>query len=211
MTDPTAGAVSPLTVTDRSGHQIEIYWRAPSMWSGSMPDGLAPAERARRDRLRRAADRHRFAAAWWLTRQVLGQRTGRDPATLTFTRRCRRCGDPDHGKPRLVGDGPEFNLSHSGDRVLLAVSDHAEVGVDVEQRARALTDLRGYILHPDERVEDLDLLRVWTRKEALLKASGDGLVIPMRQIRHEPTDGSEVRDLDAGPDYAAAVAWRSLA
>ena len=95
------------------------------------------------------------------------------------------------GKPGFADDAPDhvrsvhFNASHSGEHLVVACSTSGPVGVDVEQ-ARALdaAAVAGYALAPRERARlstlpDAELprvlLRVWTRKEALLKADGVGL------------------------------------
>ncbi len=159
------------------------------------------------ERLRLPADRARFVTAWTLARHVLSRTVGRAPVDLVFTRECVLCGHPSHGKPRLLDSTVDFSLSHAGDRVLLAVSETLLVGVDIEERARPIGDLAGQILHPDESGSTEDLLRVWVRKEALLKASGHGLVKPMTQLSlANPPVGSSTNDLPVGGRYLAAVA-----
>ena len=118
----------------------------------------------------------------------------------------------ENGKPRLAGSGGlEFNLSHSGELALVAVSRQRPVGVDVE-REKADRDL----LALAERAlgaEDVAAVRAaapadraavfyaaWTRHEARLKCLGAGLFGPA------PTAPTVVEDVDAGPGYAAAVA-----
>jgi 4'-phosphopantetheinyl transferase len=178
-------------------------------------------EQARFARFRRAEDRARYAAARVLSRTVLGGLLDRDPAALRFDRTCEHCGCA-NGRPRLVGgDGLEFSVSHAGDRVLLAVSPETRIGVDVEEHGRADV-LRGtlsareltYDLTPDE------LTVRWTRKEALLKATGHGLSVAPDTVTlsrdgtslvgwTDPRPGpSQVRfhSLDVGPGYEASVA-----
>lgn len=147
-------------------------------------------------------------------RRTLGQLTGADPAALRFERHCARCGTAEHGKPALVADAaPRFSLSHAGDRVVLAVCPDRPVGVDVESADRAIDELRRLVLHPDEPpATGLDLLWVWTRKEALLKATGEGLARPMTAVdlgAHDLGVGGQpftVHDLATDSGYVAAVA-----
>lgn len=196
-------------------------WWAPPIDPATAPalvGLLDPAERERLDRFRRAADRARYLAAHALGRLVLAEATGTAPAELAFDRTCR-CG-AQHGKPTLPG-GPQFSLTHAGDLVGLAVHDDP-VGVDVEQ-VRPLTDLAAMAEHvcsPAEAVADADaFFTLWTRKEALLKATGDGLSTPMSSITLGPagvagwTGGGApegpvwLHDLDPpAPGYRAAVA-----
>lgn len=96
------------------------------------------------------------------------------------------------GKPRLEGDGLHFNLSHEDGMGLLALSPDGPVGVDLEHRKRA-GDLSGCatsFCHPDElaalpnskELRDQELLRIWTMKEALLKARGTGFSIAPEEV-----------------------------
>jgi 4'-phosphopantetheinyl transferase len=180
-------------------------------------------ERVRLARLRRPADRARYLAAHALVRLVLAPLAGTAADALAFDRTCR-CGAP-HGKP-VLPDGPGFSLSHAGELVGVAVRVDGPVGLDVEQ-VRDVADLDALAEHvrsPAERARgDLDpaaFFRTWTRKEALVKATGDGLTAPMTAITladHEP--GVEqwtgpgapsgpmwLHDLSPAPDHPAAVA-----
>lgn len=107
-------------------------------------------------------------------------------------RRCRLCGHSDHGKPRLV-DSAEFDLSiaHAGAALVVAVGRGSTVGVDVETTDRLRFDLRsaGGVFSASESVllaqaKDWRLLSLalWTRKEAVVKATGWGLVYPLDQV-----------------------------
>jgi 4'-phosphopantetheinyl transferase len=139
---------------------------------------LDAQERERLGRFRREVDAARYLAAHALTRVVLGDRLGRDPAHLVFDRTCR-CGEP-HGKPRVAG-GPGFSFTHAGAVVGVAVLDGGPVGLDVEP-VRAMPDLDGVARHVGAPAEPAAFFRAWTRKEALLKATGDGLASPMAAI-----------------------------
>ncbi|MFB7330316.1 4'-phosphopantetheinyl transferase family protein [Streptomyces adustus] len=137
-------------------------------------------DRARRRRILREADRDRALAAWVLARLVLGERLGRDPAALRFDRTCAHCGDPDHGKPVVESAGPglDFSLSHAGGLAVVAVSDRT-VGLDIEDATAGVRPLDA-ALTARERAACPDyagFVRLWTRKEAVLKAAGKGLDI----------------------------------
>lgn len=82
----------------------------------------------------------------------------------------------DNGKPYLPG-GPFFNISHADGMVLLAVSELGEIGCDVERIDRPLRNeeaIRRKIAQPGE--EDVPLLTLWVKKEAVFKAGGLGRV-----------------------------------
>jgi 4'-phosphopantetheinyl transferase len=185
--------------------EVEVGWREPSL---AEEDALVGVEGARAAAYLRDADRARFGTGVALSRAVLAEKLGVAPGDVPLDRTCPRCGKP-HGAPRLPGGSPHLSISHSGDRVVLAVSD-VPVGVDVERLDRKVdsTRLAKRVLLPEERdgIETpLDFLRAWTRKEAVVKATGEGTsVLP----RADPP-GIAVTNVYVGDDYVAAVAARA--
>jgi 4'-phosphopantetheinyl transferase len=149
---------------------------------------LAPADLRRRSRLRQAADRHRLTVAAVLVRVVVGAHAGVPPADLWIDRTCPGCGGQ-HGKPRLAAlPDVHFSVSHSAGNVAVAVGLDGPVGVDVEETVpfdpAELEGLAACTLAPEERAALARLpaagrpgafTAYWTRKEALVKATGDGL------------------------------------
>ena len=213
-----------------AGDTCDVWWAAP-VDPGSAPALCAlldPLERERLARFRRPADQARYLAAHALTRLVLGPLVGRPPAALVFDRRCR-CGEQ-HGKPTLP-NGPDFSFTHGGDLVGVAVRvTGGAIGLDVEP-VRPLTDMAGMVRHVSSPAElargapaGLDaFFACWTGKEALLKATGEGIAAPMSEITLGPA-GVEawvgasapagpvwLRDLRALPGYKAAVAGLGIA
>ncbi len=129
--------------------------------------------------------RARARAARTLLRLVAASYLGCDPAEVPIRRAaCAFCGG-EHGKP-VVGTAPmHANLSHAGSAVAVAVAS-AEVGVDIElpERTGDVVRLASRFFSPDETAwvadaveveRDLRFLRLWVRKEALLKATGEGI------------------------------------
>ena len=161
---------------------------------------LSAAERERAARLTAAP---RWIVARAALRIVLGRQLGIAPGEVEFA------AGP-HGKPELPGARLRFNLSHSGDRALVAVADGIEVGIDVERTsrrsraiARTLTEGERAALHGDEH---LALLRIWCRKEALAKAIGGGLGWAPETFDTSRPEGFALTDLDPGPGYVGALA-----
>lgn len=189
-------------------------------------------ERSRHDRLYRPADRARFTAAHALARVAIGQLRGRPPASVRLRRTCVLCGG-EHGKPQPYEPGLTLSLSHSGDRVVVALGAGDPVGVDVE-RLVAVPDvelLARLALAPAERQpvraapEDRRsalVLTSWCRKEAALKATGHGLTADLTHVEvsagndpakvarwtgsSAPRSPVHLHDLDVGAGYVAAVA-----
>lgn len=181
---------------------------------------LDPVERRRRAGYARAIDQSRFTVATALLRAVAARESGTPPEAVRIERRCRQCGEP-HGKPQLVDIPVHVSVSHAGQRVAVAVTRAAPVGVDVEQvRETDLALLAEAVLADDEPCTRLEEFFVyWCRKEAVVKATGDGLRTPLRTVRvsapHAPARllgyrGAPLRcalaDLDVGAGYAGAVA-----
>lgn len=167
--------------------QVVVWsWRLePEPLSLEVAEGLlSDEEKARGRSFVTAALRHRFVAGRARLRSLLGAHLGLDPHTLVFAENA-------FGKPRLA-DRPSvhFSLSHSGDQAVLAVSNQREIGIDIEcVRPLDHLDLARRYFHPNEvsaieavKAADEQLLaffRIWTLKEAVVKAIGKGLSIPL--------------------------------
>lgn len=175
-------------------------------------------ERARAGRFHFAADRARFLGARGLLRALLGHYLAQPPAEVRL-----RLGAS--GKPSLDAPDPPlyFNVSHSGDWALVALARDTELGVDVEA-ARPLPDLIALaqrFFSPREAAELLGLdaarrecafFRIWTRKEAFVKATGEGIVAGLDRFAVSHDDGTRVRlELFDAPDTAAQWTIRALA
>jgi len=239
------GAISSVShagpAPDETDTACSVWW-ATARPRPELVALLDAAERQRAERLRRTVDRDRYVTAHALVRILLSARTGIPPQALRFETTCHRCGGG-HGKPRLDSDPGDaqvaFNLAHAGNRVVVALTGGLHVGIDVDVVRNLdredLAMLSGEILSTAERVSYAELpscersraLAVWwTRKEAVLKATGDGLAIPPAHIsvtdpgsapavtawdpgRTWPSPMAAVtclRDLSPGAPYVASVA-----
>lgn len=156
---------------------------------------LAPEEIERAGRFRTATLRQQFVASRGILRRILGRCLGEAPGRVRFER-------GPTGKPRLVaGQGIEFNLAHTHDLMLLAVTRDWPVGVDVE-RIRRLNDARGIARRFFTRREadwlhgmsegqlDRAFFDLWTRKEAILKATSAGLGGGLAALELLASDGT---------------------
>jgi 4'-phosphopantetheinyl transferase len=184
-------------------------------------DLLDAGERDRRSRLRRDADRDRFTVGCALLRTLVGAFTGVSPAAVLLDRTCPDCDQP-HGKPVPRNAGTlECSVSHSGDRVVVAVSERAAIGVDVEVVAAKIDDgLAERVLRPSELTALTSLpaadrargfATYWTRKEAILKATGDGLrIAPELFGVSAPLEPPTVLEVDAEANLPRAVSLHTL-
>lgn len=153
---------------------------------------LSADERDRMARFHRDADRDRYAIAHGNLRLLLSSYLGQDPHDLVFA-------TGTHGKPHLVSaPAIEFNLTHSGELALIALSRNRAVGVDVESLGRKGFDIPALarrVLCPREhewlfRIEEHSraqaFLRLWACKEAVSKAAGAGFTAGFAQIETDP-------------------------
>jgi len=113
-------------------------------------------------------------------REVLARYLDEDPAEIELR-------EGPHGKPALADPSSplRFNLSHSGDLALVAVTQGREVGVDIQK------------IKPHR---DIAFYKAWARREAVVKCVGTGLLAAL------PSDPVAVTALNAGFGYAAALA-----
>ncbi len=191
-----------------------------------IPDG----ERAHAEGFRNPSDRVRFVTARALLRTLLAPELSCEAREIRF-----EVGD--HGKPRLHSSHPQdlrFNLSHSGRRVVIALSWQAEVGVDVEQRSsrRNLSAVAARFFSSDEAHQvltrrseaerELAFHTCWCRKEAFVKALGTGISFPLASftVDADPAGSGDLlwianraderkrwgwHPLDAGEGYVGAL------
>jgi 4'-phosphopantetheinyl transferase len=181
-------------------------------------DGLLDDdERQRAARFVFERDRRRFIASHSATRVVLGRQIGIAPASVRYA-------VAERGKPRVV-DAPvdvRFNLSHSGERALLAVAIGREVGVDIEA-TRELSDLVSLaerVFSPSERERLLRssndqreeiFFRLWTRKESFIKALGDGMYFPLAEFEVSSEPAGEQLLLSCAARPNAMGQWTTRA
>jgi 4'-phosphopantetheinyl transferase len=200
------------------------------MWASLRPVGapdlalLSSDEQSRADAIHGREAHRRFVLATVLLRRAVGVATGVSPKSVSIDRRCSRCGRH-HGRPRLPDSALYASITHAGDVVGVAVTPAGPVGLDVESSGdRDLRSIEDLVLAPEERrgAPD-DFYRYWTRKEAIVKATGDGIGIGLasvvvsdpvespRLIRYGGRHGlaAGMRDLAPLPGHPAALAVRT--
>ena len=184
-------------------------WRAALTPTPEIRDALTKSEWMEANRFQHERERERFIATRGLLRLILAKYVEGDPGDLEF---CIGA----FGKPELSSPATalRFNLSHSDDLLLLAVTHGREVGVDLEfmRPEVPFETLADHYFDPDD-AWDLRLLQpadrpwkfydIWTSTEAQLKASGTGIAHGMRVI--DP-DRWSMHKLTPAVGYAAALA-----
>lgn len=207
----------------------QVWWSRPAAADSRLLGLLDDTERTRHGCLLREEDRARFLAAHALVRIVAARHAGVAPRAIRYAAGAA------HSKPRFAGRAAmlEVSIAHSAERVVVAISRGVELGVDVERIGAASEEesLVRSVLCADE-LGELSALaqplrawafcRYWTRKEAILKATGHGLSVePMRIAVTAPTrraalvswDGPgrptqavHLYDLEVEEGYAASLA-----
>lgn len=196
------------------GPGVVAVWK---VWIGGTPDD----ERARAvlsgDELARASkfvfdvDRNRYLAGRLALRRLLGRYLDRPPSDVRFAY-------SSYGKPELPGETLRFNVAHSDDLAIIGLTEQDRLGVDVE-RIHEPEDVEGLASRVFSRRE-LDVFRAlpdasktqgffngWTRKEAFVKALGEGLSHPLDAFDVTLRPGEEPQLIEVGGSPARAAAW----
>src|SRR3989304_5240764 len=171
---------------DLQSHQVDI-WRArlnlPNDSLKVLDATLSADETERAARFHFSADRDRFIIAHGCLRDILARYLHCKPGRLILSVN-------QYGKPVLEDYKLEFNLSHSGDFALVAITSERKVGVDIE-RFRSDIEFESIASRYFSQSEVSELLALtseqkahgffncWTRKEAYIKAHGLGLSLPL--------------------------------
>ncbi len=167
-------------------HVWRLALDQPKALSRELRAWLSAEECQRADRFHRPRDGIRFVVGRAALRDLLGRYTGEVPANLSFD--TGPFGKPTLGKP--AGTNIHFNVSHSHGLAVIALSQGRELGIDLElmrpmdsmdaiaHRFFAAIEYAAYQEQPEED-RALAFFRVWTRKEAYLKATGTGISVPL--------------------------------
>ncbi|MEO6628877.1 MAG: 4'-phosphopantetheinyl transferase superfamily protein [Aquihabitans sp.] len=188
-----------------------------NVWIGATPDDrraraiLADDEFARASSFVYDLHRNRYAAGRLALRELLGRYLDLAPSDVRFVY-------SDHGKPEVPGVALRFNVAHSDDLAVIALTEQDRLGVDVE-RLRDLPDIEG-VARSIFSERELDTFRAlpdssktsgfftcWTRKEAYVKAIGEGLSHPLDVFDATLRPGEEARLLEVEGSTERAGRW----
>jgi 4'-phosphopantetheinyl transferase len=207
--------VEPFSLPEEEVHLWRIDLSALRTGEDRWQRILSSDEAARAARYRFQVDRQRYAISRGVLRTILGSYLRIDPVCIAFSYSARE-------KPSLSSvhaeSGITFNISHSGEVTLLAFTRNRDIGVDVEEIGRK-SDLEAiarrffsaheqkqlFALPPEARSEAF--FRCWTRKEAYIKATGDGLSLPLSQFDVSIAPGDCDALIATRPDATEAARW----
>jgi len=179
---------------------------------------LSLDEKARASRFRFPIHRRRFIAARSFLREILGLYLNISPAEVHFSYN-------EHRKPAISHPTLHFNLAHSNDIAVVALTQQFDIGVDIEKLqddykenlAKRFFNAKEYAalmnLPAQERISGF--FRLWSRKEALIKAIGKGLNIPLSSFAVSLQDRETISfdniswtllSITIDPQYQSAVA-----
>lgn len=180
---------------------------------------LSPDEHARAQRFHFERDRRRYIVGRGVLRDILARYLDRDARQITFTY-------TERGKPYLPAEPSmpdiRFNLAHSSELAIYAFASKQDVGVDLEY-IHPVPELDQIAAHFFSAAEyqairslsggqkQLGFFNCWTRKEAYLKALGDGLSKPLDQFEVSLAPADPARLLRVGGDEQEAQRWSLLA
>lgn len=179
---------------------------------------LAPDEESRAERFRFERHKRRFIVGRAVLRKVLGSYLDLNPAQVSF-------GYGHKGKPFVdssINPLLRFNLSHTDELMVLAVSLKREIGVDVEfmrpisdidqlaDHCFSETELRTF-RQVSARHRRAAFFRCWTRKEAYIKAIGDGFSAPLKGFDVSLLPGAEACLLRVEADPGEVERWSMCA
>lgn len=217
LPDPTPYWQPATTPPDLGEQDIHIWYLPLSIDDDRLEQCLQVLANEETDRAAKFAFpflRQRYIAAHGMLRLILGSLLNRDPASLSF-----RTGD--HGKPFLIAEELQFNLSHSSGHGLLAVTCQAEIGVDIEGMSRKV-DTSGiaerffsetetgelFALNDDQQRHGF--FNLWTRKEAWLKATGIGISEGLNKVEFNCRPGDPAQLLRINGEEKQAETWHII-
>lgn len=167
---------------------------------------LSEDEKTRADRFRFEKDKNNFIYCRTKLRNILSEYTGISSGEMVFSY-------TKYGKPFIEDHSIKFNVSHSGNYAVIAVTENNEIGIDIEFK-REIADAKNIAVRyfsDDEMIEFLKMkddkvkdafFTCWTRKEAFIKAVGEGLSYPLSDFSVSFVNGSAplIRKIYSNPD-----------
>jgi 4'-phosphopantetheinyl transferase len=215
ITDSTFQIDSPLALPEDEVQLWRVNLEAIAAEESRWQRVLSSDETERASRFHFPRDRQRFVASRGLLRTILATYLAIEPTgvSLSYSKKEKPFLGPAH-----EGSAVTFNVSHSGGIALLAFSRGRDIGVDVEQvredfdvgaiarRFFSAHELDQLAALPNEKKFEA-FFRCWTRKEAYIKATGEGLSFPLHQFDVSVAPGHSDALLSTRPHNSEAALW----
>ena len=223
---PAAEDSNPMLQWPPAPEAIRLEPRQLHMWAAAVNEFvdqapkfralLSPDERTRAEKFRYAGDRNRYVIRRGLLRLILSRYLERLPSAIEFQHGA-------YGKPEVRGDGVGmplfFNTSHSAEIAVCAITSACPIGVDVE-RTRQIPEIEGIArrfflpretrtlitLPADSRLQAF--YACWTRKEAFLKATGEGITESLARVEVTLAPEEEPGVVSVSEDPRAHEEWQ---
>lgn len=194
--------------------------RFVDVWEGSlsvepeiltdMLDNLSETEQQKAAAFKLPLMRQRYIAVRYLVRKTLGQYLQTEPRALKFYA-------DTYGKPFLACGSLHFNISHTADLLMLAVANFPDIGIDVESikprgsldglavRCFTETEYQTWRQFPGAQQEAV-FYRLWTKKEAFVKAVGRGIALGLEKCEVQLPVGGQLVNIPA--EFGGATDWQ---
>ena len=202
-----------LTIEVNEIHVWRIFLAKIASYLPSLQQTLSDDELTKAERFHFQKDRTQFMVSRGALRAILSQYLDINPRALRFDY------NP-YGKPSLIveqgGDTLRFNLSHSHEVALIAITKNREIGVDIERldanfpyqqiAERFFSPLENAVLRSlPEHIQPKAFFACWTRKEAYIKAVGKGLSIPLDcfDVTLAPGEPAALLNIQKKPEEAS--------
>lgn len=181
----------------------------PEILTG-MLDNLSETERQKAAAFKLPVMRQRYIAVRFLLRKTLGNYLQTEPRALQFH-------VDTYGKPFLACGSLHFNISHTADLLMIAVANFPDIGIDVEAiklrgnldclavRCFAEAEYQAWRQLPDAQ-QEMAFYRLWTKKEAFVKAVGRGVALGLEKCEVQLQAGGQLVNIP--PEFGVATDWQ---
>jgi 4'-phosphopantetheinyl transferase len=174
---------------------------------------LSQSERLRMDGIKHNSSRNNYVLVRIVLRELLAAYVQIEPQSLQFEQ-------AEFGKLRLIGYPIYFNLSHSANKLVIAVANRDHIGVDIEavklrknmfELARGVLSTTEFVAWASLEYADqlMQFYALWTKKEAFVKAVGRGIALGLDRCEIDMPTGTRFRAIPS--QYGRAEDWKILA
>jgi len=205
--------LSPRGLTEDEVHIWKAHGEFEPNVLAELKKSLSEDELQKAARFRFVKDLNRFITSCGMLRKFVGKYLGRDPRSVSFC-------FSENGKPELAGmdDALRFNVAHSGNLIVWGFARNRRLGIDVElirvdfgvseiaERFFSAAEQTALRTLPKAQQHEA-FFRCWARKEAYVKATGDGLSLPLDQFDVTLAPGQPSCLLGTRPDRDEAARW----